>query len=112
MNDYFEVLPSGMIRIKGTHVGIESVLAAHLYQKQTPEQLESLFPMLTHDQIQASLELYAHQQALIDAYLGAWLTNERSARRDPTWQPALQIPSKQHGGQAWPPRDRPRARTH
>lgn len=51
LEDYFEFLAPDDIRIKGTRVGIESVLYEYIYREQTPEDIARRFPTLTLEQV-------------------------------------------------------------
>jgi hypothetical protein len=87
LDDYFVVLAPDDIRLAGSRVGIESILAHYVYHARTAEEIAALFPSLTLEQVYATILLYPRDRARIGAYLSAWLewsANERRhAARDP-----------------------------
>jgi len=55
LEDYFDFLAPDDIRLKGTRVGIESVLYEYVHRLQTPEAIAQRFPTLTLDQVYATI---------------------------------------------------------
>ena len=47
IEDYFDRLSPDDIRIRGTRVGIETVLYEYIYREQTPERIVQSFPSIT-----------------------------------------------------------------
>ncbi len=50
LESYFEFLADDDIRIKGTRVGIESVLYDYIYKNKSAEQIAESYPSLTLEQ--------------------------------------------------------------
>ena len=73
LEDYFEFLASDDIRIKGSRVGIESVLYEYIYREQPPEAIHHRFPGLTLEQIYATVLYYLHNRNKVEAYIADWL---------------------------------------
>ncbi len=73
LEDYFDFLAPDDIRIKGTRVGIESVLYEYIHRDQTPESMLRRFPTLTLEQIYATILYYLRNREKIDAYITDWL---------------------------------------
>jgi uncharacterized protein (DUF433 family) len=69
--DYFEFLDADDIRIKGTRVGIETVLDDYL-NGVSPEEIAARYRTLTLEQVYATITYYLHNQEEIDAYLARW----------------------------------------
>ena len=90
LEDYFEVLVPEDIRIKGTRVGIETVLYEYIHRGQTPEQIAARFDALTLEQVYATILYYLRDREAVSAYLAAWLEYGERARaaqaRDPAFQ--------------------------
>ena len=55
LKDYFDFLAPDDIRIKGSRIGIESVLYEYIYREQSPEAIHDRFPSLTLEQIYATV---------------------------------------------------------
>ena len=73
LENYFDFLAQDDIRIKGTRVGIESVLYEYVHRQQTPEAIAQRFPTLTLDQVYATILYYLLNRPQMDAYLADWL---------------------------------------
>ncbi|MBD3307635.1 DUF433 domain-containing protein [candidate division KSB3 bacterium] len=71
LNDYFEFLNADDIRIKGTRVGIETVLDDYL-NAMSPEEIAVRYPTVTLEQVYATITFYLHNQREIDQYLERW----------------------------------------
>jgi uncharacterized protein (DUF433 family) len=71
MNEYFDFLDQDDIRIKGTRVGIETVLEDYL-NASSPEEIAIRYPTLTLEQVYATITYYLHHQPAIDRYLERW----------------------------------------
>lgn len=87
MNGYFDFLDQDDIRIKGTRVGIETVLEDYL-NASSPEEIAIRYPTLTLEQVYATIAYYLHNRREIDQYLERW-------RRyvEESWQQQEQHPS-------------------
>jgi uncharacterized protein (DUF433 family) len=72
INDYFDFLDDDDIRIKGTRVGIETVLDDYL-NASSPEEIAIRYPTLTLEQVYATITYYLHNKDEIDKYLERWL---------------------------------------
>jgi uncharacterized protein (DUF433 family) len=88
LEDYFNILAPNDIRIRGTRVGIETVLYEYIHQSQSPEAIARRYPALTLEQVYATITYYLHNQAEIAAYLADWLAHGERMRaeqeRNPT----------------------------
>lgn len=82
IEDYFDFLPSGDIRIKGHRIGIEHVLVEYIHRVMTPKQLAERFPSLNMEKIFATLLYYHQNQERVDQYLEEWFENGRRMREE------------------------------
>ena len=87
LEDHFDFLAPDDIRIKGSRIGIESVLYEHIHRGQTPEAIAETFPSLTLEQIYATILYYLHNRERIDAYLADWLEHGNQMRDHQGRQP-------------------------
>lgn len=69
--DYFDVLSDDDIRIRGTRIGIETVLNDYL-NAASPEEIALRYPTLTLEQVYATITFYFRNKAQIDDYLERW----------------------------------------
>jgi uncharacterized protein (DUF433 family) len=81
LEDYFDVLAPNDIRIKGTRIGIESILYEYIHRAQTPEDIASRFQTVTLEQVYATIVYYLHNHEAVSAYLADWL-EDYHRRRD------------------------------
>jgi|GEM_PF-233946 len=71
LESYFDFLSSDDIRIKGTRIGIETVLDDYL-EGASPEEIAARYRNLTLEQVYATLLYYFRNRVDVDAYLEAW----------------------------------------
>jgi uncharacterized protein (DUF433 family) len=71
MEGYFDFLGPDDIRIKGTRVGIETVLDDYLHGA-SPEEIVARYRTLKLEQVYATITYYLHRQEEIDNYLERW----------------------------------------
>lgn len=82
INDYFDHLAPDDIRIKGTRIGIESVLYEYIHQEQSPEAIVRNFPSLTLEKVYATILYYLQNKEAIDAYITEWLEYGQRMREE------------------------------
>ncbi|QTA86157.1 DUF433 domain-containing protein [Desulfonema magnum] len=73
IEEYFDHIAPNDIRIRGTRVGIESVLYEFIHREQPPEAIVRRFPSVTLEQVYATILYYLHNKEMIEAYLAEWL---------------------------------------
>jgi uncharacterized protein (DUF433 family) len=74
LEDYFETVSGGAVRIKGHRIGIEHVIERY-HDGYSPEQIAQEFPGLSLEKIYATITYYLHNKAEVDTYLAelaAW----------------------------------------
>ncbi len=90
LEEYFEFLAPDDIRIKGTRVGIETVLYDHIHRSRTPAQIVASYPSLNLEQVYAAILYYLHNREMVEAYLSAWLEFGHRMRLEQARDPAIQ----------------------
>jgi uncharacterized protein (DUF433 family) len=73
LEDYFTFLAVDDIRLKGTRIGIETILFDYLLRNRTPEEIANIYPSLTLEQVYATILYYLHYKESVDAYMTDWL---------------------------------------
>lgn len=73
LEDYFNFLRPDDIRVKGTRIGIETILYDFIHRSRTPEQILQSYPSLTLEQIYATITYYLHNKEAVSTYLADWL---------------------------------------
>lgn len=69
LEDYFNFLAPDDIRVKGTRVGIETILWDYLEKGRTVDQIVEDYPSVNREQVHATLTYYWRNRAQVDAYL-------------------------------------------
>ncbi|MDJ0716475.1 MAG: DUF433 domain-containing protein [Prochloraceae cyanobacterium] len=73
VEDYFNFLAPNDIRIKGSRIGIETILYEYIYRAKTPEEIAGIYTSLTLEQVYATILYYLHEQEKISQYMTDWL---------------------------------------
>ncbi|MFB2921291.1 DUF433 domain-containing protein [Aerosakkonema funiforme] len=73
LEEYFDFLAPNDIRIKGTRVGIESILYEYIHRKLPPEEIVPKFRTVTLEQVYATILYYLHNKESVGKYLADWL---------------------------------------
>jgi uncharacterized protein (DUF433 family) len=82
LEEYFDFLAPDDIRIRGTRIGIETVLYDFIHRSRTPEDIVASYPSLTLEQVYATLLYYLHNRQQVNAYLEDWLEWGRRIREE------------------------------
>lgn len=104
LEDYFEFLTPDDIRIKGTRIGIETVLYEYVHRGQTPEAIASSFPSLRLELIYATILYFLHKKEEVSAYLSGWLEFSQQAQLEQDRNPSaatsrfLQLKAEREAG--------------
>jgi len=87
LENNFDFLSQEDIRIRGTRIGIETVLEDFLERGLSPEEISVRYTNLTLKQVYATITYYFFNQEKVDAYLNAWRQNYEAGwqqqRRNP-----------------------------
>ncbi|MFN6514997.1 MAG: DUF433 domain-containing protein [Nostoc sp. CreGUA01] len=88
LEDYFNVLAPDDIRLKGTRIGIETILYEYIYRCKTPEEITEQFHTVTLEQVYATILYYLHHRSEVDVYLADWLEFSRTIREEQERNPS------------------------
>jgi uncharacterized protein (DUF433 family) len=81
LESYFDFYTPTDIRVKGTRVGIETILLDYLDLGLSPEEIAQRYPVLTLEQVFATLTYYWRYQSQVDTYLATWKAHGEQQRR-------------------------------
>jgi uncharacterized protein (DUF433 family) len=81
LESYFDFLSRDDIRIKGTRIGIETVLEDYL-EGASPEEIAARYRTLTLEQVYATITYYLRNQREIDGYLERWRAYTEAASQE------------------------------
>jgi uncharacterized protein (DUF433 family) len=73
LEDYFNFLAPNDIRLKGSRIGIKTVLYEYIYRARTPEEISQTYLTLTLEQVYATILFYLHEKEKISQYMADWL---------------------------------------
>lgn len=73
LEDYFDFQRPDDIRVKGTRVGIESILYEYIYRTRTPEEIVHCFSTVNLEQVYATILYYLHNKEAVSKYIADWL---------------------------------------
>lgn len=82
LEDYFDVLAPDDIRVKGTRVGIETILFDYIHRNRSPEDIAAHYPALTLEQVYATITYYLRNKEALSAYLQNWIEHGRRMRAE------------------------------
>ena len=91
LEEYFDFLSQNDIRVKGTRVGIETILYDFIYRSRTPEEIVAAYPSLTLEQVYATITYYLHNKEKVSLYLASWLENAKRRREEQNRHPSPAI---------------------
>ena len=80
INSYFNFLSADDIRIKGSRIGIETILYRYIYREQDAKTIAAEYPALSLESIHATILYYLQNSSQVDEYLADWLEFGRAAR--------------------------------
>ena len=69
LEDYFDFQRPDDIRLKGTRVGIETILYEYIYRARTPEEIANIYTSLTLEQVYATILYYLHNKEAVSNYI-------------------------------------------
>ena len=73
LEDYFDFLADDDIRIKGTRVGIETILDDYINGGLSPEAISQTYASVTLEQVYATILYYLHNKEAVSKYLEKWI---------------------------------------
>lgn len=73
LEDYFNFLAPDDIRLKGSRIGIETILYEYIYRARTPEEIANIYTSLTLDQVYATILYYLQNKESVGKYITDWL---------------------------------------
>ena len=82
LEDYFDFLAPNDIRIKGTRVGIETVLYDYIYRSMTPEEIDQRYWSIDLEQVYATILYYLHNKEEVTRYIAEWIEFGERMRRE------------------------------
>ena len=88
LEDYFDFQRPDDIRLKGTRVGIETILYDFIHCCRAPEEIVQSYPSVTLEQVYATILYYLHNKEAVSAYLADWLEHSHRMREEQRRNPS------------------------
>lgn len=88
LEEYFNVLSPDDIRLKGTRIGIETILYDYIYRARTAEEIAQTYPSLTLEQVYATILYYLHNRPTVEQYLTDWIEHGERMRAEQLQNPS------------------------
>lgn len=73
LEDYFDFQRPDDVRLKGTRIGIETILYEYIYCARTAEEIVEIYTSLTLEQVYATILYYLHNKEQVSEYMADWL---------------------------------------
>ena len=87
LTDYFNFLTPDDIRLKGTRIGIETILYEYIDRGLAPEEIAQTYPSLTLEQVYATILYYLQNKETISNYLKNWIEHGHRMREQQRLNP-------------------------
>ncbi len=81
LEDYFNFLAPDDIRLKGSRIGIGTILYEYIYRARTPQEIANIYTSLTLEQVYATILYYLHNKEAVSRYIADWLEWEHQRRK-------------------------------
>ena len=88
IEEYFNFLAEDDIRIKGTRIGIETVLNEYIHNGKTAEAIADRYYTVTLEQVYATILYYLQNREEVSTYLEDYLEFCRKAREEQAKNPS------------------------
>lgn len=80
LEDHFDFLPDGTVRIHASRIGIETVVEG-FRDGATPEEIIDRYPTLTREQVYATITYYLLNKEVVEQYVQSLRTEQENAFR-------------------------------
>lgn len=85
---YFNFLREDDIRLKGTRVGIETILYDYIHRSKTPEEIAETYSSITLEQVYATILYFLSNKESVTQYLEDWIEHGRRMREEQEKNPS------------------------
>jgi len=82
IEEYFDFLSDNDIRIKGSRIGIETILYEFIHRNRTADDIVHSYPSLSLEQVYAAILYYLHDKQKISKYVAGWLEQQQQRQQE------------------------------
>ncbi|MEM6404076.1 MAG: DUF433 domain-containing protein, partial [Cyanobacteria bacterium P01_D01_bin.116] len=72
LEEYFNFFAPDDIRLKGSRIGIETILYEYIYRSRTPEEIAQTYTSLSLEQVYATILYYLQNKEAVSRYIADW----------------------------------------
>lgn len=87
LEDYFDFLDPNDIRLKGSRIGIETVLYEFIHRARTPDEIVNTYTSLSLEQVYATILYYLHNKEAVSKYLADYLEWSHQSAKEQALNP-------------------------
>jgi uncharacterized protein (DUF433 family) len=87
IEEYFDFLSENDIRVKGSRIGIETILYEYIHCDRNPEDIVRNYPSLSLEQVYAAILYYLHDHQKVGKYVANWLEQQNQKQLDQELNP-------------------------
>jgi len=91
LEDYFNFLEPNDIRLKGSRIGIETILYEYIYRARTAEEIAQIYTSLSLEQIYATILYYLHNEESVRQYIEEGLEWGQKMREEQRKNPSTVV---------------------
>ncbi len=102
LEEYFDFQRPDDIRLKGTRIGIESILYEYLHRGRMPDEIAARFHTVTLEQVYATILYYLQNKEAVSRYVADWLEWSRAQRDAQERNPSSAITRLRALKAGWP----------
>lgn len=84
LDDYLDFQAPDDIRIRGSRIGIESVLYEYVHRGSTAEEIAARFDTISLEQVYATILYYLRNREAAEKYLADWIEFSRRSKSQQT----------------------------
>ena len=81
LEDYFEFLAPNQICLKGTSLGIETILYDYIHRGRKADEIATTHPTVSQEQVFATILYYLHDKDKVHQYMTEWIERSFEYRR-------------------------------
>jgi uncharacterized protein (DUF433 family) len=87
IEEYFDFLSDNDIRVKGSRIGIETILYEYIHRDRHPEDIVLSYPSLALEQVYAAILYYLHDKQKVGKYIADWLEQQNQRQQEQELNP-------------------------
>ncbi|WP_017294876.1 DUF433 domain-containing protein [Geminocystis herdmanii] len=91
LESFFDIYSENDIRLKGTRIGIETILYEYIYNRKNAEEISNLYTQVSLEDIYSTILYYLHNKVKITEYMIDWLKSSENLAKQQDKNPTVNI---------------------